>query len=435
MSSLVTHAGTSIEVAKVGRRRDRVAGWLRKAGLFLALAPTVLGWAQALLSIFPTDAFHSIWRHIVGRGPGAAVVAMVASALVYAITGRVGKPGTLTIATDRIVAAREGGAVVADARALSGSVTPLADGARLEVAVEGGDTVFAAFPTLEAADDALARLELGPQRRALTIAATSPERATLRSLFTAAGTVVMMLIFLGMVLVKFDETPPQWLIPSWLALTIGVAWGAVRVVRPKLIRIGVDGVAIQGSVFSRFVSFKDVVAVEAHNSEVALTLRSGEALFVSTQTPSIVATVIHRIREIQKGGVPLTSDELAAKVAPGGRSAAALRAELATWLRGGSAFRSQPVSVTDLEALLLDPARSLGVRIGAALALRELGDEPRERVRIASEAAVEPRLSRALRVIGGRPEDPKGLDEAALDDALRVAAAEEEASSTAQEPS
>lgn len=422
---------SGVVATRVGRRRDRFAKRLRTFGLWLALAPTFLGWTQALLSIFPADAFHSVWRHIVGRGPGAAVVAMIASALVYAITGRIGKPGTLAIAPDRLVATREGGAVVADARALSGSVTPLADGARLEVAVEGGDTVFATFPTLDAADDALARLELGPQRRAITVAATSPERATLRSLFTSAGTVVMMLIFLGMLLVKFDDTPPQWLIPSWLALTIGVAWGAVRLVRPKLIRIGVDGVAIQGSVFSRFVSYKDVVAVEPHNSEVALTLRNGEALFVSTQAASIVATVVHRIKEIQKGGVPLTSDELAAKVAPAGRPLAELRAELATWLRGGSAFRSQPVSVTDLEALLLDPARSLGVRIGAALALRELGDEPRERVRIASEAAVEPRLEHALRVIGGRPDDPKSLDDAALEEALRVAAAEEEPSDKA----
>ncbi len=126
---------SAVVATRVGRRRDRFAKRLRTLGLWLALAPTVLGWAQALFSIFPSDAFHSIWRHIVGRGPGAAIAAMIASALVYAITGRIGKPGTLTIAPDRIVAAREVGAVVADARALSGSVTPLADGARLEVAV------------------------------------------------------------------------------------------------------------------------------------------------------------------------------------------------------------------------------------------------------------------------------------------------------------
>lgn len=188
------------------------------------------------------------------------------------------------------------------------------------------------------------------------------------------------------------------------------------------VAIGTDGIRILGGLRQRYFSYAQIlqarehVRVAADGPEIAVQLRSGETLFLPTiaQPADQRAALVDRINA---GVAAYTARESKALVAldRSGRAWHEWRDALRRLAQGEGSFREQAIGREDLERVLADPRSSVERRVAAALALREMGPDAHERVRIAAAATVDERVRVAL---DAAAEDE--LDEEKLERLLRA---------------
>lgn len=400
-----------VRVTELGRRRNQLARLGRRTAMAIALSPLALAFVQLTTGVFSRATWMPLWKSTLTGSIIGGVTLMILSAILYGVTGLSRHAGELTVERGTLDAERDDDTRLAtQEKPTSGIVVPLGRGARVEVELQGGDTVFGTVSSVAAADETLDALGIGPSERITKVSSASSMAATLRALGASVGGVFGSTMALGFGINAYG-TLPTWLIPAWLVLTALVAFGLVRATRPSSVEIGADGVAFHTLLGKRYIPYAKVKSLRRVGKKVGLEV-DGEVTWMTTESPEIAHAVEHRIEDV-RGEVGLVHrSAFLAELAPRGRPVAQLRRDLRAWVVGGSAFRSAVPSREELSKVLVDAAQPSGVRVGAALALRTIGGEETERIRIAAEASVDPRLRIAFETVSSETEDDEAIERA-----------------------
>ena len=195
------------------------------------------------------------------------------------------------------------------------------------------------------------------------------------------------------------------------------------------VRVGVDGIETRWLLTRRFLAYGEISSVGRYERDLGnlgkskiaglrLELVSGEDVWLpirrGTWDRDQIPLIEERIREAIEG---FRGDDVsveAALLARGDRAVGAWVAELRSIGAGANAtLRTAPVPHERLMRIALDPSQSPSARAAAAVALgRELDDDGRERLRMASEATVLQKLRVAIEKAAS------GQDDAAMEEAL-----------------
>lgn len=182
-----------------------------------------------------------------------------------------------------------------------------------------------------------------------------------------------------------------------------------------LVRAGRDGVRIRLWWRTRFVSYRDIVAVERDGQAVRLRLVDGSA--VDAVRPPRFGKLVEAYpvvvaREIERARVAFRADEpehraLASLLSRAERSDPAWRDELAALARGAD-YRTPAPTRSALQAVLDDASADPSARVGAAIALRartSAGPGDRDALRDVAARVAHPQVRIALEALAEDDED------------------------------
>lgn len=353
----------------------------------------------------------AMWPAIVSASwIGGMVMTAVAGTLRAA---EIARRGRLEIEGGRLVLVRGGrreelpaGAVV------GGAVTPRIGGALLTLSLADERTVTAFVSSEAAGARALEALHIDPMGRPLV------GRFRSGVMRTAAGFGVGLALFAVLAWLKNVTAIELGGGLVWTALLVTLVTGWLVGTRPPEIAVGADGVRIRGKVGARFIPLEQIESVKVDDlNTLELRLRDGavDRTRIALGNGPLLSAIAHRI-ERAKGAMQSGDGgaALLAVLARGARSIGSWRDDLRKRVAQAD-YRRASVEGGELERLVGSSGASAEHRIGAALALREGGgDEARERIRIAAEQCVDPRVRIALRTIAVDAEVESGAVEEAL---------------------
>lgn len=357
--------------------------------------------------------FLSALVALVGKNPAAAATGLLLMSVpfVTALTSRRKEGGEISVVGDRIMLKVSSGAYldvpladIEDAYAGASTLTlRLENGREIQASLSGVPSTFLAEAGL-----------LADKRRLV-----APLRGTLGA-FTRGFVAFFLSLIVAFpmgALLGF-RSDPLWGFALGLATLFTVLF-TKRFGWPRVV-IGADGIRLLGQWRQRYISFGEILKAKEHlmldGPAIALQLRSGEALFLPTiaQGADQRAALVERVNAGVEAFAARESKSLVA-LERSGRSWPEWRDALRRLAQGEASFREQAVGREDLERVLADPRSSTERRVGAALALRELGPEARERVRVAAAATVDERVRIALDAAA-----EEELDEGKLEETLRA---------------
>lgn len=187
-----------------------------------------------------------------------------------------------------------------------------------------------------------------------------------------------------------------------------------RLVRPPRIAVGDDGVLVNAALRRRFVARKDLVSVVATESGLIIGAHGGERITVGgILLDGGRCAAIARSIEDRRAPSAAAADRLG-HYDRAGRPLAAWREHLARAMNETS-YRQSAATVDEAAAVLRSAEASPEQRVGAALALRVAG-QPKERIRVAVDGAVDDRVREALEAVA---EASDAEDDVVLEKALR----------------
>lgn len=217
-----------------------------------------------------------------------------------------------------------------------------------------------------------------------------------------------------------------WAVPALMAVWYA---GLLAAALPQKLAVGLDGVMLRWPGRKRMITYAEIAGIESSDREIRLRLRNGDTEQVSAywtgqawergwwkstigfgSRQAYVDTVVARLREAQeasRGGEGSAAAWLVRQGKPAGEWLRGLRGLLAP---GQADFRHDAPEPEQLWATLEDTRQAPATRVAAAAALAPtLGDEGRERLRVAASVVVNPRLRVALEATS------RGDDEALLE--------------------
>lgn len=202
---------------------------------------------------------------------------------------------------------------------------------------------------------------------------------------------------------------------SWLVAVAAVAvrTAGARALGKRTILIGTDGVRIRGW-RERFIPLEQIARVDEDDDGATIHLADGPAVRLAHDRDRDEldrGSFVARLEQVRLGrsrGAP--GEALGAELDQGGRSVDQWLAHLRSLVGSEGAYRRARVDAETLERVVDDGAAPARRRIGAALALSALGDEPaKQRIRLAAEASTDDALREALELAAEGE-----VDEAAL---------------------
>jgi len=200
----------------------------------------------------------------------------------------------------------------------------------------------------------------------------------------------------------------SWGITLSLPRDINVAACGLAVVAPFLaagalsqllawreVEVGTDGISWKIHGKRSFLALRDVARVSVVEDTVIIHLVDGTDRRFDVTRPGYAEGLRIRIASVlEELGGSRGKHTLFGRAED---SFAAWKERMRTVLDRGPGFRQQPVDVEDTVRVLEDPSADAEMRIGAALALRELGDPAMAtRVRVVADTCVSPKLRVAL---------------------------------------
>ena len=395
------------------------------------IVPGLLGWLAVLAGLSPFALKMvggglfgmekpSWWSMFPGAAFGVAVAAMIGALVAL---GRANRPkdgaAPMRVEAGKLVIERGGAQDEIPLEQIrAGAIFPRGDGADVTIDLTRGRLLTASFASVADAEELLAAAGLdASQRRYRTSLGSTRARpfASAGAFFASAVLAVLLWPAGGGVI-----TP---LAPAvWVALTAAMIGASALLTRSPEVVVGADGVTIRRRLRQRVLRFDQITAVSGEGASLVLTLTDGSkekidaGLVATERIPALAA----RIRDA-KAAVAGSSaaPRGAALLARAGRSLADWRAAIVELVQRSKGYRDVSLSPEDLERALGAPESTAEQRIGAALALADLGaEEARPRLRIAAEVSASPKLRAALEKIADT-----GIDEEAVAEAL---ASEEE---------
>jgi hypothetical protein len=177
----------------------------------------------------------------------------------------------------------------------------------------------------------------------------------------------------------------------------GAGAGLGRVLDQTL-ELGADGVRIRGRLSNGFLSYREIREVTSRAGAIVLLLRDGTERVLSVsaaaRVPEIVAYIERSIARTTVAGDPAAASLLHAVPGTNAEKVAALR-ELGSETDGS--YRDNRIPRERLWGIVEDPQASGATRTRAAIALSGgLADEDRERLRVAVDATVSPKVRVAM---------------------------------------
>lgn len=178
--------------------------------------------------------------------------------------------------------------------------------------------------------------------------------------------------------------------PLLLSAVLGV--GLALYLSLRRVVVGDDGVLVRRGFRERFVSFAEVHRID----DLTVWLKDGKRIAVTVSgNPADRAAVVHRLhdaydRYLRRGA------EVDARLARAGRDMATWARDLKRQVHATDTFRSTSLPQDHLERVLGNPASGVEQRIGAAIALSSLGEDPAGRIRVAAVASANERVRVAL---------------------------------------
>jgi hypothetical protein len=284
----------------------------------------------------------------------------------------------------------------------------------VEIELTNGDILTARLPDPAAAEAVVKKLGFGGGGRRVDAGLGKPSRRLFHPLlgFAAylAGTTGMMLPNF------FTDWSNAFAIGYALfPLTALALYAALtRLVRPPRITVGEDGVLVKGALRRRFVARKDIVSVVATDAALIIEPHGGERIVVGgVLLDRGRRAAIARIIEDRRAPSAAAADRLG-HYDRGGRALAEWREHLARAMNESS-YRQRAATVDEAAAVLHSAEASPEQRVGAALALRVAG-QPKERIRVAVDGAVDDRVREALEAVA---EASDAEDDVVIEKALR----------------
>ena len=181
-----------------------------------------------------------------------------------------------------------------------------------------------------------------------------------------------------------------------------LAFGAAR--RP-VVAVGADGIELELGGHRRFLGFDQIGAVRLDKSGVQITVSEGEdvsiPVFLSTEERTALRERIDSAREAYAGAASAgAGGDVQDRFERGGRTLSDWRDTVVRALDAGTlSFRSRPVRLEDVHALVSSSDAPREIRIGAALALASRGVAGKDELAAVAAATADERLRRAFEAI------------------------------------
>ncbi len=196
----------------------------------------------------------------------------------------------------------------------------------------------------------------------------------------------------------------------------GVTLAAAKLTGPRRLVVGADGVEIEGPFRKRFFPRKEIFGVEKIRDHVSILLRGRgddvREVKLPVESFDRGEAVLRHIR----GALESETEEVgaaAAVLARGGDSIAAWRERLRKLVAPAEGYRNRTVPVDTLLKTAGDVDAAAELRIGAALAIAQSGDEDaRRRLRIATEAIANEPVRLALEAAAESEAEDEAIAEA-----------------------
>ncbi len=275
----------------------------------------------------------------------------------------------------------------------------------VEIELENGDILVARLPDPNAAHAVVRALGFGHGGGRVHVTMAKPTRRLLHPLLAIAAQVIAF----GSVFLAVAALSPQHgtgyeigvgLYPL-LALAIYAA--AKSLTRAPELTIGDDGLLIRGRL-NTFVPRADIAfASAAAGTSLVIERRNGKrfvlggTLLDDARRSAVVRVIEERAGPSAAGAERFTHYERA------GRTLAAWREHLSRAMNETS-YRANAATVDEAAAVLRSVEATPEQRVGAALALRVAGI-PKERIRVAVEAAADERMREALEAVAEHDDD------------------------------
>lgn len=195
-------------------------------------------------------------------------------------------------------------------------------------------------------------------------------------------------------------------IPAFMVAWFFVVLGAFLFKRRTVV-VGVDGLRVGRAPFQRFVDVAKIAEVRRGARWVTVTLQHGARLELPTvdseHRAMAIEDALHTILRLRDERQGRSFAELARR----GRTLREWAAGAHSALGSASGFRREGLSAEGVARALQDPSTPLEQRVGAALALRVA--KRADLVRIAANAAAEPRVREILSDLAHEREDEAEL--------------------------
>ena len=274
----------------------------------------------------------------------------------------------------------------------------------VEVELASGDRLTARLPDPRAAAAVVRALGFGPGGRRVHVSLAKPTRRLFHPLMGCIA------YFVGVFLTipRMPSHAMDSLYGLYPLLGLLLYAGLKRLLRAPKVTIGEDGILLERRVGSTFVPRADISFVGASGSTLVVERRSGkrDELRGFALDPARLLAVAQVVEERSKAA-PTTADRFT-HYESGGRLLAEWRAHLAQAMNQAS-YRHNAATVDEAAAVLHSAEATPEQRVGAALALRVAG-QPKERIRVAVDAAADERVRAALEAVAdardGDVDDP-----------------------------
>ena len=277
----------------------------------------------------------------------------------------------------------------------------------VEIELKNGDLLTARLPDPSSAAAVVRALGFGAGGKRVHASLAKPTRRLIHPLLGFVAYVAAMVAMLG----------PSWgggrarfeyPFAVYPVVALLLYAGLKRLVRPPEVTIGEDGVMLKRRFGRTFVPRADIALVSAHGSSIVVERRSGGRVLLSGfALDHARGQAVARVVDERSGPAATTADRFA-HYERGGRVLAEWRAHLAQAMNQAS-YRHTAATIDEAAAVLHSAEATPEQRVGAALALRVAG-QPKERIRVAVDAAADDRVREALEAVAdardGEVDDP-----------------------------
>ncbi len=389
-----------------------------------------IGWASLLLFLGPL--VLELFARSVGQSAlqPSAGAALLTSLLIAPLVG-------LGAAYLRIFGLRErahlepiegGVRLIGEGRAKSferaeikgGFVTPVANGAAVELELTRGRAVETTVPSVAQGDALLRGLKLDPSQRRTRVSLADHGRRVMAGIASAGawfgGSMWAAITIADLLRIPkpLSASVLVLLMASWAL----VPWLIMRATAPPTVSVGAEGITIEKSFGRRrTIRFDRITEVIRAKKGVVLELLDGERVRLGQswgESGDRGETLLHRLQQAldRRANVPI-ADSRVALLERRERGITEWRAALRKLGAADAGYRGVALMPEELEQVLSSEGSSAEAMLGAALALREVEPEAAsEHVRVAAARVGNDRVRIALEGIAAGDQDDRAIQEA-----------------------